>query len=135
MHNLGVPTTRAGSIVTSDTYAVRDLKYDGHPVRERVTICSRIAPTFIRFGSFQICNGPDETTGRAGPSMGKYNILYKLLEYVIQTHYSHIWQKAIEKEDKYVEFFEEVVDKTAKVVAEWQCVGWAHGKPCELRYL
>ena len=48
MHHLGVPTTRAGCVITSDTYAVRDLRYDGNPKRERATIVLRIAPTFLR---------------------------------------------------------------------------------------
>ena len=48
MHSLGVPTTRAGSCVTSDTKVIRDIKYDGHPIQEKATIILRIAPTFLR---------------------------------------------------------------------------------------
>ena len=49
MHALGVPTTRAGCVITSDTFVIRDLRYDGNPKRERATIVLRIAPTFLRY--------------------------------------------------------------------------------------
>ena len=38
----------AGTCVTSDTRVVRDIHYDGHPIEERATIITRIAPTFLR---------------------------------------------------------------------------------------
>jgi uncharacterized protein YdiU (UPF0061 family) len=49
MYYLGIPTTRAGTCVTSDDYVIRDIFYDGNPKRERCTIITRIAETFIRF--------------------------------------------------------------------------------------
>lgn len=48
MHHLGIPTTRAGTIVTSDTRVIRDVFYTGNPILERATVITRIAPTFIR---------------------------------------------------------------------------------------
>jgi serine/tyrosine/threonine adenylyltransferase len=48
MFYLGIPTTRAGTCITSDDYVVRDIFYDGNPKQERCTIITRIAPTFIR---------------------------------------------------------------------------------------
>ena len=48
MFYLGIPTTRAGTCVTSDDYVVRDIFYDGNAKRERCTIITRIAQTFIR---------------------------------------------------------------------------------------
>ena len=45
----------AGTCVTSDTKVVRDIHYDGHPIEERATIITRIAPTFIRL-LFDTCN-------------------------------------------------------------------------------
>lgn len=50
MHHLGVPTTRAGTLVTSDTKVVRDVFYTGNAIMERATVITRIAPTFIRYG-------------------------------------------------------------------------------------
>ena len=49
MYYLGIPTTRAGTCVTSDDYVIRDIFYDGNPKQERCTIITRIAETFIRF--------------------------------------------------------------------------------------
>ena len=59
----GVPTTRAASVVTSEDRVVRDLLYTGHPVRERCSVVSRIAPSFLRFGSFEIFKPVDPMTG------------------------------------------------------------------------
>ena len=60
----GIPTTRAGSIVTSDTMIVRDPLYSGDPIEERASVVLRIAPSFFRFGSFEIFNHTDIKTGR-----------------------------------------------------------------------
>ncbi|CAF1394016.1 unnamed protein product, partial [Didymodactylos carnosus] len=128
MHYLGIPTTRAGTCVTSDDYVTRDIFYDGNPIDERCTIISRIARTFIRFGSFEIFKPMDPFTNRKGPSIGRKDILIQLLEYVISTFYTEISNKYGNKtEEKYLAFFDEIVMRTARLVAEWQCVGWCHG--------
>ena len=49
MHHLGIPSTRGGTVVTSDTLALRDMFYDGRPQREKCTLLLRIAPTFLRY--------------------------------------------------------------------------------------
>lgn len=127
MHFLGIPTTRAASCVTSDSVVVRDIFYDGHPIKERCTIVSRIAPTFIRFGSFEIFKTLDPVTGRVGPSVGRIEMLHTLLDYVIETFYPEIHQMPGENVDKYAAFFKEVVLRTARLVALWQSVGFCHG--------
>lgn len=48
MFHLGIPTTRAGTCVTSDSEVIRDIFYDGNPKKEKCTVVLRIAPTFIR---------------------------------------------------------------------------------------
>lgn len=53
MFYLGIPTTRAGTCVTSDDYVIRDIFYDGNPKQERCTIITRIAQTFIRLEIFK----------------------------------------------------------------------------------
>lgn len=90
MHHLNIPTTRAGTIVTSDSTVVRDIFYDGNPIMEKCTIITRIAPSFIRFGSFEICKPVDPMTGRRGPSYGMVEIIETLLEYVINTFYPEV---------------------------------------------
>ena len=54
MHHLGVPTTRALSLVTTGEAVVRDILYNGNPAPEPGAVVCRVAPSFIRFGSFQI---------------------------------------------------------------------------------
>lgn len=48
MFHLGIPTTRAGACVTSESTVMRDVFYDGNPKYEKCTVVLRIAPTFIR---------------------------------------------------------------------------------------
>ena len=72
----GIPTTRAGSVVTSEDRVQRDLLYTGHPVMERCSVVSRIAPSFLRFGSFEICKPSDPSTGaRPRSSMWLFGVL------------------------------------------------------------
>jgi len=127
MHHLGVPTTRAGTCVTSDTRVVRDIFYNGNPIRERCTVITRIAPTFLRFGSFEIFKALDDETRRNGPSHGRTDILDVLLDYTISTFYPDIDAANDDRHIKNLAFFTEVVKRTAKLVAHWQCVGFCHG--------
>ncbi|XP_028401083.1 protein adenylyltransferase SelO, mitochondrial-like [Dendronephthya gigantea] len=128
MHHLGIPTTRAGCCITSDTKVVRDIFYDGNPIYEKSSIVLRIAPTFIRFGSFEIVKNLDLMTGRRGPSAGKKDILIQLLEYVIKTFYPQVHEEhGDNSEDRYLAFYKEVISRTARLVADWQCVGFCHG--------
>lgn len=70
MYGLGIPTTRAASLVVSDTTVVRDKLYSGKEDHERCAVVMRVAPSFIRFGSFEICNEADRQTNISGPSHG-----------------------------------------------------------------
>src|SRR5665213_704995 len=54
MAHLGVPTTRALSLVASSDPVVRDMFYDGHPRAETGAIVCRVAPSFLRFGNFEL---------------------------------------------------------------------------------
>ncbi|XP_022088573.1 selenoprotein O-like isoform X1 [Acanthaster planci] len=128
MHHLGIPSTRAGSCVTSDTKIVRDVFYSGNPIRERVTLVLRIAPTFFRFGSFEIFKPVDRMTGRGGPSVGRKDVLEQMLEYVIKTFFPEIYEQQKDNaQERYLAFYREVIKLTAQLVARWQCVGFCHG--------
>ena len=76
MHYLGVPTTRALSLVATGETVIRDMFYDGNPEPEPGAIVCRVAPTFIRFGNFEIFAANDEVA-----------TLKKLADYVIRYHY------------------------------------------------
>ncbi|KAM5289221.1 protein adenylyltransferase SelO, mitochondrial [Ctenodactylus gundi] len=130
MFHLGIPTTRAGACVTSESSVVRDVFYDGNPKHEKCTVVLRIAPTFIRFGSFEIFKPTDEHTGRAGPSVGRNDIRVQMLDYVISSFYPEIQAAHANDSDpvqRNAAFFREVTRRTAHLVAEWQCVGFCHG--------
>ncbi|XP_068612965.1 protein adenylyltransferase SelO-1, mitochondrial-like isoform X2 [Brachionichthys hirsutus] len=127
MFFLGVPTTRAGSLVTSDSRVVRDVYYSGHPRHERCSVVLRIAPTFLRFGSFEIFKQADELTGRQGPSYGRGEIRGQMMDYVIEMFYPEIQRTYPDRVERNVAFFREVMLRTARLVALWQCVGFCHG--------
>ena len=124
MAALNIPTTRAGTLVTSfETRVARDKFYDGHPTMEPTAVITRLAETFIRFGSFEIAKMPDRQTGRAGPSAGNTKIVNDLLDYTIESYYPEIEDSA----EKYTQFLGEITERTARLAAKWQLVGFCHG--------
>jgi uncharacterized protein YdiU (UPF0061 family) len=148
MHALGVPTTRAATVVTSDTRVERDVYYTGDPILERATVITRLAPTFLRFGSFEIFKPEDDLTGWRGPSMGRIDILETMLEYVCKHFYSDAYASAPpaaaatpsgssavadspaeteRKRARWTAMYLEIVRRTARLVAHWQAHGWCHG--------
>uniref|UniRef100_G1TWD8 Selenoprotein O n=1 Tax=Oryctolagus cuniculus TaxID=9986 RepID=G1TWD8_RABIT len=127
MFHLGIPTTRAGACVTSASRVVRDVFYDGNPRQEPCAVVLRLAPTFLRFGSFEIFKPTDEHTGRAGPSVGRNDIRVQMLDYVIGSFYPELQAAHGDRVPRNAAFFREVTRRTARMVAEWQCVGFCHG--------
>jgi len=113
MHHLGVPTTRALSLVTTGEQVVRDMFYDGNPKAELGAVVCRVAPSFIRFGSFEI------HTAR-----GNNELLRKLLDYTIATDFPHLGEP---NKEVYLAWFNEVCAKTAEMIVHWQRVGFVHG--------
>ena len=84
MHALGVPTTRALSLHLTGQKVVRDMFYDGNPIMEPGAIICRVAPSFIRFGSFQIHT-----------SRGDFETLESLVDYTISEHFSTLRMRKI----------------------------------------
>ncbi len=113
MYHLGVPTTRALSLCTTGDQVMRDMFYDGNPAYETGAVVCRVAPSFIRFGNFEIFT-----------SRGQIEELESLLHFVIENYYPHLGEPSPET---YVEFFRRVVDDTAEMIAHWQRVGYVHG--------
>ena len=113
MYHLGVPTTRSLSLVLTGDEVLRDVLYDGNPAYEKGAVVCRVAPSFIRFGSFQIFAARRDTEN-----------LKKLADYTIRHFYPNI--KAGTKEG-YLQFFEEVAARTFSMVIHWQRVGFVHG--------
>mmetsp|Transcript_36806 Transcript_36806/g.70949 ORF Transcript_36806/g.70949 Transcript_36806/m.70949 type:complete len:629 (-) Transcript_36806:321-2207(-) len=131
MAGLGIPTTRSPTCVTSrKTKVVRDIFYDGNPIREQCTVITRLCPTFLRFGSFEIVKPEDEVTKRAGPSANNAKLSEKLLQHTIKTYYPDLWKEHSDEKNMkpcYLQFYKEICQRTASLVAMWQCVGWCHG--------
>ncbi|MCY7348205.1 MAG: YdiU family protein, partial [Pyrinomonadaceae bacterium] len=105
MHALGIPTTRSLCIVGSDAPVYREEV-------ETSAVLTRLAPSHVRFGSFELFY-----------YRGQYEQIQTLADYVIAEFYP---QFAVSK-NKYLEFLREIVHRTAKLIAQWQAVGFAHG--------
>lgn len=119
LHTLGIKTTRALSICTSETKVVRDMFYDGHPTLENCAVIVRVAESFLRFGSFELAKTTDKYTGRAGPSPRNFDLIKTLVDYTRSKFYSEL------ETDE--EFVFEVARRTAVMIAGWQSVGFCHG--------
>ncbi len=129
MHSLGIPTTRAATCIVSDKKIARDQFYDGNPKMENCAVVSRLAQSFIRFGSFEIFKPRNVDSGSwaVGPSVGRHDILAQLADYVIKSLFPAIDSMEITQLEKYKLFYKEVVISTAKLTAKWQAVGFVHG--------
>ncbi|MEJ2591996.1 MAG: YdiU family protein [Candidatus Thiodiazotropha sp.] len=105
MHGLGIATTRALCVIGS-----REAVY-----RERIepgALLVRLAPSHLRFGSFEVFFHRRE-----------YARLAQLADYLIAHHFP-----ALQKSDQpYLALLREVIERTARLMAQWQCVGFAHG--------
>ena len=125
--SLGIPTTRALSLVGSESKVARDPLYNGRVIQEECCVVSRVAPSFFRFGSFEIFKDYDELSGSKGPSVGmESQMLPKMLDYIAEYHYKDLWSKYKGK-DLYLNMFKLIVIRTAVLSAYWQCYGFCHG--------
>jgi uncharacterized protein YdiU (UPF0061 family) len=113
MHHLGVPTTRALSLVGTGETVERDMFYDGHPRDEPGAIVCRVAPSFLRFGHFEL-----------PASRGEVDLLRKLADFCIRRDFPHLHG---EGEPLHADWFGEVCERTARLVADWMRVGFVHG--------
>jgi serine/tyrosine/threonine adenylyltransferase len=109
MHHLGVPTTRALSLVATGEPIQRDLLYDGNPEYEPGAVVCRVAPSFLRFGSYEIHAAREDLA-----------TLRTLVEFTLERFYP--WHRG-----DIVGFFTEVMQRTAWMIVEWMRVGFVHG--------
>lgn len=127
MHNLGIPTTRAMTCIVGDDKVERDMFYNGNPKMESCSVISRVAQSFIRFGSFEIFKPLDRNSYRSGPSVGRHDILTNMTDYIIKSYFPSINDMEVSQCEKYKLFYKNVVINTAKLAAKWQAVGFVHG--------
>ncbi|HMS82390.1 MAG TPA: YdiU family protein [Nitrospira sp.] len=105
MQGLGIATTQALCLVGSDDKVYREQIETG-------AMLVRMAPSHVRFGMFEVFYYRKQ-----------HEHLKTLADYVIEQHFSHLRDTG----EKYAQFFSEVVERTARLIAQWQAVGWAHG--------
>ncbi|WP_367770453.1 protein adenylyltransferase SelO [Flavobacterium sp. WC2421] len=113
MFHLGIPTTRSLSLILTGDQVLRDVMYDGHPEYEKGAIVCRVATSFIRFGNFELFS-----------SQNDLKTLKLLADFTIKYYFPEI--KGTPKES-YIQFFNEVANKTREMVLQWQRVGFVHG--------
>lgn len=120
MYHLGVPTTRALSLATTGQQVVRDMFYDGNPRREPGAVTCRVAPSFIRFGNFEIL-----------AARGELDVLRQLIDYTIATDFPQLageFAAAESSSDElYRRWFAEICQRTAELMVHWMRVGFVHG--------
>ena len=116
MHHLGVPTTRALSLVATGEEVVRDMFYDGRARPEPGAIVCRVAPSFIRFGNFEL-----------PASRGDVVLLKQLIDFTIRRDFPELISGKSGDEQLYAEWFAQVCERTARMIAHWMRVGFVHG--------
>ena len=114
MYHLGVPTTRALSLTLTGEHVVRDMLYDGHPAPEPGAVVCRVAPSFTRFGHFEILAARRDV-----------DLLRQLLDFTIATDFPHL--DAVDPKTRYLDWFGEVTTRTADMIVHWMRVGFVHG--------
>lgn len=113
MHHLGIPTTRALTLALTGDDVLRDMLYDGNQAYEKGAIVSRVSPSFLRFGNYEIF-----------AARGDHKNLKKLVDYTIKQHFSHLGKPS---KESYIQLFNEVMERTLDMIIHWQRVGFVHG--------
>ncbi|XP_012043612.1 protein adenylyltransferase SelO-like isoform X2 [Ovis aries] len=112
LHYLGIPTSRAASLVVSDDVVWRDQFYNGNLAKERGAVVLRVAKSWFRIGSLEILT-----------HYGELDLLRMLLDFIIQEYFPLV---DVKEPNRYVDFFSIVVFETAQLIALWMSVGFAH---------
>jgi len=139
MHHLGVPTTRALCLVATGEPVLRDMFYDGNPRQEPGAIVCRVAPSFIRFGNFELPSARDDLP-----------LLERLIDFTIRRDFPElagdegalvpgqgadigdandalVTPVAVTSHTLRARWFREVCERSARMVAHWMRVGFVHG--------
>lgn len=112
MHALGVPTTRALSLVASGDAVMRDILYAGDPKPEPGAIVCRVAPGFLRFGHFEL-----------PASRGEHALLRQLWNFMCARDFPEFEGAA----DRDAQVFRAICERTGLLMAQWMRVGFVHG--------
>ena len=113
MHHLGVPTTRALSLILTGERVERDRFYDGRVEEEPGAVVCRVAPSFLRFGNYEL-----------HAARGELEVLRRLADFTIRTLFPHLGEPS---PAVYGQWFAEVCRTTAELMVHWLRVGFVHG--------
>lgn len=105
MHALGIPSSRGLCIIAGDEEVYREQIETG-------AMLVRLAPSHVRFGSFEYFY-----------YQNRFQDLRRLADYVIELHFPEL----ADTPQPYAALLEEVIGRTARLIAQWQAVGFAHG--------
>ena len=116
MFHLGVPTTRALSLIGTGEQVMRDMLYDGHPALEPGAVVCRVSSSFVRFGHFQMLAARQET-----------ELLETFTNFVIEREFPAIATAHQDPIERYLAWFARVCQRTATLMVQWMRVGFVHG--------
>jgi uncharacterized protein YdiU (UPF0061 family) len=105
MHALGIPTTRSLAVATTGEQIVREDLLPG-------AVLTRVASSHIRVGTFEYAN-----------ALGDRAALEALTKHTLARHYPDLQGAA----NPALALFDAVLERQAKLVAQWVCVGFVHG--------
>ncbi|MFV0454497.1 MAG: protein adenylyltransferase SelO [Pseudomonas sp.] len=105
LHALGIPTSRALCVTSSQTPVYRERQEQG-------AMLLRLAPSHVRFGHFEFFYYTRQ-----------HDALRQLLDHVIACHFP----ECLEDPEPYRSFFRQVLERTARMIAYWQAYGFCHG--------
>lgn len=108
LHRLGIPTSRVLSLVETG----KPLERVDEPSLTRAAVMVRLSQTHIRFGTFERLDYFDRP-----------DLIRQLLDHVIKHYYGHLWHYP----DRDIQFYAELVQRTASLVARWMAAGFCHG--------
>ncbi|MCW5659402.1 MAG: YdiU family protein [Burkholderiaceae bacterium] len=106
MHHLGIPTTRALAVVGSPHPVIRETV-------ETAAVVTRVAPSFLRFGHFE----------HFAHTAADAESLRKLVDAVIERYFP----ACRDAPQPLFAWLAEVARRTARLMAQWQAVGFCHG--------
>ena len=113
MHALGVPTTRALSLVATGEDVLRDILYDGRVAPEPGAIVCRVAPSFLRPGHIELPAAQGDSARVA-----------QWVDLCIAWHAPQLDGAPAQRRG---DWFIDICERTARLMAEWMRVGFVHG--------
>ncbi len=109
MHALGIPTTRSlAAVATGETIRREHAAPAG--------ILTRVAASHLRVGSFEFF-----------AARGDVDSLRRLADYAFARHDARHDSSLIEAPDRYLLLLQDVIDRQARLIAQWMGVGFIHG--------